>query len=276
MALAKDSARYGGRARAFDNGPQTGDILYASNFGDNYFDGWRASHFSSGVPSPPIGLTAYPTHSGKLALQLSTEMRTYDAANQGVQCSTFRSLSLYTQRRYLSYSAFLALGVGGFGNTWSEFGMMFDIQKVDNSSRSFPWLKIHATGITNSYSKAQIVNDAGATVDIPASAHVWPGDNENKQNLAYLRLTWDLQANSGKGGYKEAQIQNQVFDLTGLGGGSADHTPQTGELTGQGSISEYNGGLNIGLYVLRSSDPTIADQYPATLVADSIILSNHD
>jgi len=275
MALAKDATRYGGRARAFDKGQPTGEILYASNFGDNYFDGWRASHFTGMAATPPLGLTSYPTHSGRLALQLSTEMRTYDVNNQGKSCYTFRGLSLYTSRRYLSYSAFLALGVGGFNQTWQEFGMYFDIQKQDNSSRSFPALTVKSMG-SPTYSKVQIRNDAKTPIDIPGTTHLWTGDNENKQGFGYLRLTWDLQANSGLGGYKEAQVQNQVFDLTGLSGQSAAEPPQTDALTGQGNIAEFNGGLNIGLYINRSSDTGLADQYPATLVADSIIVSNHD
>jgi hypothetical protein len=277
MALAKDPARYGGRARAFDKGQPTGEILYQSNFGQNYFDGWRPSHFSAFAPVPPCGLTSYPTHSGKLALQLSTEMRTYASSNTGTQCTTFRGLSLYPSRRYLSYSGFFALGVGGYSLSWDEWGIYLDIQKSDNSSRSFPRLIVKADATTpNTYTKLRIVNNAGTEITVPGTSHLWPGDNENKQGFGYLRLTWDLQANGGLGGYKEAQMQNQVFDLTGLGGQSASTTPQTDSGSGQGPIAEYNSGLNLGLFVLRSSDALVTDQYPATLVADSIIVSSHD
>lgn len=276
MALHKDPASSGGRARAFDKGP-TGEILYASNFGENYYDGWRAAHFSGFAVTPPCGLTSYPTHSSKLALQLSTEMRTLAVGNQGTTCVTFRGLSLYTSRRYLSYSAFLAIGPGGYSLTWDTFGLYFDIQKADNSSRSFPELLVKADAMTPlTFSTLRIRNNAGTEIDVPGSSHKFPGENENKQGWGYLRLTWDLQANGGLGGYKEAQLQNQVFDLTGLGGQSADHTPQSDAVTGQGPIAEFNGGLNIGLFVTRSTDVTIADQYPATLVADSIVVSNHD
>lgn len=275
MALAKDDARYGGRARAFDQGPATGDVVYASNFGQNFYDGWRPIHFGSFAPTQPVGLTAYPTHSGARALQLSTEMRTYAAGNAGVQCITARSLSHYcTARRYLSYSAFLTVGIGYFDLAYDIFGLSFDIQKANNSSRSLPNLIIKGALGSPNYSKAQIINDAGATVDIPGTTHLWPGDNENKQNFGYLRLTWDLQANSGLGGYKEAQIQDQVFNLTGLGAGSAAFTPQTDVISGQGSIAEFSSGVNLGLFVSRNTAQPNA--FPATLVADSIIVTNHD
>lgn len=269
---AKDPATNGGRARAIDKGP-CGDVLYASNFGQNYFDGWRASHFGGNQAGMPIGLVSYPTHSSKLALQLSTEMRNYASGNLGTQCATFRGLSIYTSRRFLSYSAFLAAGVGGLTQSWAEFGMMLDIQKVDNSSRSFPWILLQSAA-SPTFSKARIKDNSGTEIDIPGTTHLWTGDNENKQNFGYLRLTWDLQANGGLGGYYRAQVQNQVFDLTGLAGQSADFTPQSAATTGGGTIEEYNGGLNMGLYITRDTSQTTI--YPATLLADSIVLSAHD
>lgn len=278
MGLAKDPARDGGRARVIDKG-KTGDILYASNFGENYFDGWRPAHFSGFQVTPPCGLTGYPTQGGKLALQLSTEMRTYNALNQGVTCATFRGISRYGVRRYLSYSAFLALGVGGFADCWESFGLYIDCQKQDDSSRSFPQLQIIAQSKTDGWQKARIMNDGQAShTDIPGSQHCWPGDNDDKQNFGYMRVTWDLQANGGLGGYVEGQIQNTVYDLHSLGGGSASEIPQTDVSTGNSSTGQFSGGLNIGLFVSRSTstDPTIAARYPVTLVADSIVLSTHD
>lgn len=274
MALAKDPASSGGRARAVDKG-DAGDIIYASNFGQNYYDGWRSSHFGHFQPGIPLGLAAYPTHSSKLALQLSTEMKDYDPSSVGGQCTSFRTLSLFTRRRYLSYSAFMALGVGGFDRSWGEFGLYLDIQKADNSSRAFPRLAIQANSAPI-YSKVRILDNAAANIAIPGANHLWPGDNENKQGFGYLRLTWDFQANSGLGGYHEAQVQNQVFDLTGLGGGSAAVSPpQTDVGTGEGNIAEYNGGLNLGVFVARSTEAT-SGNYPATLAVDSIVVSNHD
>ena len=276
MGLAKDPARSGGRARVIDKGSD-GDILYASNFGENYFDGWRPAHFSGFQVTPPCGLTGYPTHSGKLALQLSTEMRTWASTNQGQSCATFRGISKYGVRRYLAFSAFLALGVGGFTDSWESFGIYFDIQKQDDSSRSFPQLQVIRRDAVDGYCQARIMNDGQSShTAIPGLSHFWPGDNDDKQNFGYLRLTWDLQANGSLGGYHEAQIQNTVYDLSGLGGGSASETPQTLASTGNGAIGQFSGGLNIGLYVNRSSVVDVADRYPVTLVADSLVLSTHD
>lgn len=276
MALAKDPSSDGGRARRFDKGP-CGDILYASNFGENHFDGWRPAHFNGFAATPPCGLTSYPTHSGKLALQLSTEMRHYASTNQGLSCVTFRSISLYGVRRYLSYSAFLALGVGGYTDGWESFGIYYDIQKQDDSSRSFPMLQVIARAAVDGHTQARIINDNAVSHPvIPNSSHCWTGDNENKQNWGYLRLTWDLQANGGLGGYQEAQVQNQVFDLTGLGGGSAAFAPQTATSEGGAEIGQYSGGFNIGIYVNRSTVAGQEDTYPMTLAADSIVLSTHD
>jgi hypothetical protein len=269
MVLAKDPGSSGGRARAFDQG-LCGEILYASNFGENMYDGWRAQLYGA-HPGLPVGLVSYPTHSGKLALQLSTEMRAYSAGNLGTSCATFRSLSLYTQRQYLSLSAFLAVGA----DTWGSFGLVFDIQKADDSSRSYAQLSINQMASPD-YSKVAILGNSQTPIEVTGHRHVWPGDNENKQGFGYMRLTWDLLANGGLGGYYEAQIQNTVIDLTGAGGGSGSDAPQTdtseGTTTG---IGEFNGGLNIGLLLTRQINPGAVDEYPSTLVADSIVLSNH-
>jgi hypothetical protein len=76
------------------------------------------------------------------------------------------------------------------------------------------------------------------------------GNNENKWNMTYIRLTVDMQANSGAGGYQELQVGKQVYNLTGLGAGSARSTPQ---YDGVNMITDFNGGFNLGFGIVRNA-----------------------
>ncbi|MHA3021275.1 hypothetical protein ACXPWS_13575 [Mycobacterium sp. BMJ-28] len=251
MALAKDEATGAGRGRNLDTHPP-GKVLYRSDF-DTGFDGWT-NHWSGYRPYPIISRTSEICLRGSHSLMLSTGEHASPVSNDVSNgCSAFKRLARHDEYRYHHFSAFLALGVGGFTGSWASFVMMIDTQAWDNSQRSFYQLACFYSA-PPVYPKFAIVDNSAGWHDItsPNSHHRIVGNNDNKQNFFYVRLTVDLQANSGLGGYKELQVGPQVFDLTGVGGQSAATAPQT---DGTNYITDFNGGFNLGAAITR--DPTV-------------------
>lgn len=241
--------------------PPGGKVLFHSTFNDG-FAGWR-DHFDDLTPVLAISRTAYPVFQNDLALKLATGSRAYDAANHDIATSTYKNLSLYRTTGLTSMSAWLCVGNAGNGAEGHyTYSLAMDIQKWDNTSRSFP--RLYCVQRADGRQEWAIENDANGLVTIPGSLDNAAGQNENKFNWNFVRLTWDLDANGGLGGYHEAQVNNELYDLRALGGGSASHDPQAGSAN-----TDFRGGLNFGL-TLRSTF-RYPDRLGTWLVADSIV-----
>lgn len=248
MALRKDETTSAGRGRVVDATHTYGDVIYRSDF-DSGFDGW-IDHWNGFRPLPIVSLTTEMQLRGSRCLMLSTGEDVYSSTAWDNTCTVFKRLALYRARRFHSFSAWVAVGVGAYNATWLDWEMLLDAQKFDDSSRSLYHLRT-ALQPSPDFDRIELTDNAGGTVVVPASTHKTTGRNENKQGFNYVRLTVDTQANSGAGGYHEAQVNQSIFDLSGLAGQSAAQAPQGG--TGQ-DIDEFNGGLNIGFSVTRNTN----------------------
>lgn len=264
MPLAKTEDTSGGRGRVFDIRRDGGDVLYRSNF-DEGFDNWT-DHWDAYRPWPIVSLSNHAQHFGRRSLMLSTgEHASPPTGDVSNQTAAFKRMTI-ADYRYFSYSTYLSLGIGGFNGTWAAFMLYIDTQEVDNSQRSFFKLQCEIKASPD-FNRWRIRGDGG-DLDwkvVPNTEHVWMGDNDNKQNFGYVRLSIDKHANGGLGGYKECQIGRQTFDLSGLGGGSSLEAPQADS----NNITQFNDGFNIGLGLSRNPDIAGGCQ----LYADDVVLS---
>lgn len=265
QGLAQDEATGAGRGRSVDAARDKGLVIYRSNF-DAGFDGWT-DHWSGFRPAPIASLTERMQFRGKRSLMISTAEGAYNALEWSNNADIFKRLAYYRSHRFYSYSAFLALGMGGYSAAWSSFKLYMDTQHFDSASRAFYQVSCQAEG-SPTFSRWQIAKDDGSFVDVPGSDQVRTGDNENKQGFNYVRITVDSQANAGAGGYYQLQVNQNVFDLTGLGAGHGSQSPQYDTA----SIDDFSGGFNIGAGLSRSTTQDGGCQ----LFLDDIVLNTHD
>lgn len=266
MAIAKDESTGAGRGRVVDPKRDGALVIYRSDF-DAGFDNWT-DHWDGYRPWPVVSLSSRAAHVGNRSLMLSTgEHASPVAGDVSSTAATFKRMAIYQDWRFHSFSAYLALGSGGYSAAWSTFSLFIDTQEYDNSQRSF--YKVQAEVRPGpDYSRFQIRGDGGETDFrlVPGSEKKWIGDNDNKQGFGYIRLTIDKEANGGLGGYHELQVNKSTFDLTTLGAGSSIETPQD---DGSTNITQFNGGWNIGLGLSRNT----AQAGGCQLYADDIVYS---
>lgn len=278
MAIAKESTLAGGLSRQLDQRAQNGKVLFRSTFDDG-FDGWR-DHYGGVRPYPAVGLTSYPVMRGSHALMLSTGSEVpYSASSAANDASTYKNLSMYqVAGKKVSFSGFFAIGGEGGAFAWQSWGLLFDIQAWDNSWRSFFALRCKDRNGQGSDALGPAWylggGDGAETVISGSSSFPVAGENENKFNFNYVRLTIDMAANANQGGYYECQINNRVVDLRNLGTGGAatprpSLTPQAGT-----PIDSFAGGFNAGLSILRRwRTPTLG---AAILYADDLLCTIED
>lgn len=261
MGLAKDRPEWSrfGRRRAMDKAFRAGKperILYESDF-DRGFDNW-IDMWDGYRPLPPISLTNHAAQAGSRSLMLSTTEGPFVAGQWGNGNNTFRRMTRTRpdtpdypgQDRFASISAYIAIGSGGFTQSWGEIALYLDTNAYDNSQRQFYRVLCQSTGAP-SFSRWQIARDSNYlnNIAVPGATHKLAGDNDNKFNFSYVRFTIDRAANGGLGGYHELQVGPHVFDLAALGAGSpAEPLQSAGE-----AIQEFNGGDNIGVGISRAT-----------------------
>lgn len=255
MAIAKQSTLASGLSRELDQRAQSGRVLFHSTF-EGGFDGWR-DHYNGLRPYPCVSLTSYPVMHGSHALMIATGGETYNAASGANDGSTFKNLSQFqTAGKKVSFSGYFAIGGEGGAFAWQMWDVMFDVQAWDNSWRSFFKLKCkdrngQGSDATTPAWFVSVDGNGNNDLIIPGTGSKTAGENENKFNFNYVRLTVDMAANSGQGGYYEAQINNQVFDLRNLGAAGAA-TPRPAETPQAGTpIDSFAGGFNAGIGVTR-------------------------
>ena len=236
--LGRDQSILTSRARQMSLRSETERIVFHSTF-NGTFDGWR-QHQGGSIPYAPVSLSSYPVLAGTHALRIPIP-----ANGEG---STYKNLSRWREARFATFSAFFthwqSVSTAALG-TW---GMGIDTQFWDNSGRSFFRLVCRRDNDTGARTWA-IRSEVNTYIDVPGATHHAAGDNENKYNWDFLSLTVDLSANGGLGGYHSAQINHELFDLTGLGAGNAPHDPQVGD-----PFDSFAGGWNCGVFA--SGGPT--------------------
>lgn len=214
-------------------------------FADGSLEGWAAQHWDYYSPVVAVSTTTRVSLDGHcLYLPLADRPATMNTAGekriQGSWGTALKRLVNFHPRGLKSFSAFIAVGSGGTANepAWSAWTFGMDIQKADNSTRGF-YKAINkyddATGTTAWY----ITNNTSRLIKIPGSESAFTGENENKLNFDYVRLTIDEDANGGTGGYFELQVGSKTFDLRGLGAGRGEQVPQAGDW-----MADYRAGCN--------------------------------
>lgn len=257
-----------------------GDVIDYSTFDGGSLDGFAPQHWDGYEPVVPISTTTYPTRSGSHALMMPLGDRPYSVAEgrkkQGAWSTAIKRLSNYREAGLKSISAHIAIGSGGTQNApgWSNWGVGLDIQRQNNSTRGFfkaECLYDPANGTTAWY----ITNNSGSRVKVPGSDLSFIGENENKVNYGYVRLTIDESADSGKGGYYELQVNSRVFDLRGLGAGRGQQAPQAGNW-----LADYRGGFNPWFGIDQRTTDTgnwpDSNSWPTTMYIDSVLVTMND
>lgn len=252
-------------ARVPQRNPLQGKVLVHDTFDDG-FDGWR-DHYTGYAPCPPISLTSYPVFSGSHALMIGCSAPPEDGYTQGWSGSNtpaaFKNLSRYYDGGLITFSCYLAHGSDGSTAALGGYWLMIDTQAWDNGRRAFFKLMVSRNSVNGARSLS-ISNDNGDRVKVYTGDDVFAGDNENKFNFEWLSLTVDLDANGGAGGYYSCQVNNRIFDLTGVGGQSARETPQVG-----GAVESFAGGLNFGV-VAEPGSPGTGEAF---VVVDQVLVT---
>lgn len=238
---------FGALNRGLHRWPDT-DVLFDDAF-DAGFCGWR-DHMGGSTPQAALGLTSHPVYSGSYALKLSTS-RKRSTVNAAI-CSAYKNVSRFVDSGKVTYEVMLTVGGADLDEGPTNFALCIDTQLWDNSARGFYNLICRRFGGSTQtrVNEWAIISDDGTQIifDSLATGAPMPGDNENKMNWGYYRLTIDLSANGGLGGYHEAQIGNRVYDLRSLGAGRGAQSPQTSSSVGAGSFA---GGLNFGITMVN-------------------------
>lgn len=257
-----------------------GDIIDYADFAGGSLCGYAPQHWDGYEPVAPISTTTYPTRSGTHAMLVPLGDRPYATSAgrkiQGAWQTAIKRLANYREAGLKSLSAHVAIGSGGTQNApgWSSWGIGFDIQRQDNSTRGFfkaECLYNETTGKTAWW----ITADNKARIQVPGSELSFIGENENKLNYGYVRLTIDESANSGKGGYHELQVNSKTFDLRALGAGRGMQTPQAGDW-----LADYRGGFNPWFGIDQRAADTggwpDSNSWPATMYIDDVLVTMND
>jgi hypothetical protein len=290
---------------------QRGKVLYASNFSTGH-DGWQ-THFVATEPRMATSLTSETSYDGSRGLMLSTAEKIYedtDSDGQMVSCGAFRRMASWgdAEDGIISISAFVAYRSGKAVTTkpaWNNFGVLLDMQKFDNSSRNFPFIKFQSRfeeDWTTSLPPVLVLSTGfqlgpnypsppfdytnppgyigGGQRTIVGSEWCGIGENEEKFNINYMRMSFDRTAYDGLGAYYECQMNQFHADLTHLTpqqGAHAFDRPQ-GTAVATEPLSnitrDYRGGLNGGISLSRSTSPT--GVFPAVATFSGITITTGD
>jgi hypothetical protein len=270
--IAQDYSILTGAARAMDLTPETrtGRVLSYDNFEDGF--GRWADHYS-GRPFPPISLTAERALSSKRSLMLGSVTPPSGASSYfGQNTSTYNRMSRTFTERFVDFSCWFSIG-GSDALASSSWYMYLDTQAWDNTWRSFFRVQCGVSSTTGKR-RWQIADNSGAYVAVPSAGLSNPtvtGWNEGKMNANYVRVTIDMTANAGHGGYYQLQVNDRTFSLSALGAGSGDYPPQVGS----GENDSFSGGFNpgFGMGSLFYGDANAVQFGKATLVLDEIVVS---
>lgn len=247
-----------------------GKLVDYCTFDGGSLQGWAAQHWDYYSPVVGIGTTTRVSLDGHaLYIPLADRAATMNTAGekkiQGSTGTALKRLVNYHPHGLKSFSAFIATGSGGTANepAWSAWTLGMDIQRVDNSTRGF-FKAVHKYDDAANATAWYVSNDSGRLIKVPGSDSAFTGENENKLNFDYVRLTIDEDANGGTGGYYELQVGAKVFDLRGLGAGRGTQLPQAGDW-----MADYRAGCNPLIALDQRSTGKAAPGLPWTDRVDS-------
>lgn len=266
---------------------QRGRVQSFSDFERGY-DGFAAL-YSAGMQRMPISLsTEIAAVHGDTSLKLSTAEKAYESttdatngadADSTLTASAYKRLMSFRETGLISISCYIALRHGGANDTQPvtrSIGIGLDMQKQDNTSRAFPRIFYRSYFLPDGSGTSRLdVQGNSGLLAVTGSTNAGLPSNENKGNFAYLRLTFDRDANNGQGGYYEAQINSKVYDLTTLIA-SGERGAQTPQVTTNRPLTDYRGGNNAGLFVQRNTDSGTASQFPAVGFFDAVCVTMGD
>lgn len=271
--------------------PKSSRVLFADTFDDGLYHGWRHTHFGGDVPFNPVSVERdYPI----AGLHLATSSTPYRSGAVGGNVSSWKGLSgRFPTTGLISFAGLFAMQSGGpTGYAWSSWALEMDIQNWTDTKRSNPRFQCSNPG-DGSAPRWQIRNDSstlvsiGAATSMPnpvnsalsgvsATKSLTGGENENKWDINYVRVTFDLgnlmsiTSGTQTSQYYELNINGYRFDLRSQLGGAANRSTQGGS-----AISTFKGGLNFGIDLNR--DTTVGGKaYPARLVAGELTATYHE
>jgi hypothetical protein len=217
-----------------------GVLLYDDNFDEGYA-GWQ-DHMSGSTAQGALSLASFPSVTGGKSLKLSTGPRRNASSIPSSNCTAIKRMSLLGDAKVIDFEVWWSYGAFDLSKQIAHIEFSLDYQRWDSSSRGFPTLRFSRFDNTSNLrvNEWRIKKDDGTYVAIPDLASRSDlGENEDKQNMWYTRLRFDLSANGGTGGYVEAQVNDLIVDLSGLGAGRGLNAPQTG-----GASNSFAGGMN--------------------------------
>ena len=265
-------------------------VLFADDFSDGLFHGWRPVHFGADRPFNPWSVeTDYPLP-GLFGATGSTPYRSNAFANT---ISTYKGLSgRLPTTGIVSFSGEFAVQSGGpNAYAWSGWMLEMDIQNWTDTVRANPQWQCANPG-DGTAARWQIKNDSASfqsigsstglinPVDpllsgVSATKSLTGGENEAKWDINYVRISFDLgdlfsvKSAPTTAGYYEININGYRFDLRAEGAGRSARSPQGGS-----AISSFKGGLNFGISLFRST--SAGNVYPARIVAGGLVGTYHE
>lgn len=294
-SLLDTSTALSGAALAFEglgDAPmaKSSRVLFHDDFTDGLFHGWRHTHFGGDVPFNPLSVEQdYPIP----GLFMATGATPYRAGARANTVSTYRGLSgRFPSTGIISFAGKFAVQSGGpDAYAFSAWGLELDIQNWSDSKRANPQWQCANPGDGNA-ARWQIKKDdlsfvsVGSANNTPnptnpalsgvnATRGITGGENENKWDINYIRVSFDLgnlfQITTGTptAQYYEMNINGYRFDLRSEGAGSGARSTQGGS-----ALASFRGGLNFGINLYRST--AAGKVYPARLIAGDLIGVYHE
>lgn len=247
-----------------------GKVIDYCTFENGSLQGWAAQHWDYYSPVVGVSTTTRVSLDGH-CLYMPLADRPIQSGSQGEKRmqgswgTALKRLVNYQPTGLKSFSAYIAVGSGGTANepAWSAWTFGMDIQRADNSTRGF-FKAVCKYDDTSGATAWHISNDSGRLIKVPGSESAFTGENENKLNFDYVRLTIDEDANAGTGGYYELQVGAKTFDLRNLGGGRGKQIPQAGDW-----MADYRAGCNPLIAMDQRSTGKAAPGQPWTDRVDS-------
>lgn len=296
MSIHDNATSLLGRFRALEGFgvkpmPKTSEVLFADDFSDG-LSGWNPNMVGGDTPLQPVTRSSYPVPGMRLATGSA-----YNPASAG--CVAYKRLAHLRPGGILSLSIEYAITSETAAAQWSAYAIGFDLQNWDGSFRAQPGLQVVPTATS---AKAQLIDNTQTPhdiADIPnpitgstvtSTQYLFAGENENKGNRNYLRLSYDLgnllvangsQNNPATGApwaladisarYYECNINGYRFDLRAT---QTTNPPYWGKQTPQAGtvIASFNGGCNAGIQLFQATSATGA----AVMTVTGAVMTYHE
>lgn len=293
-SIADTSTLLTGRSLAFEGVgsnpmPKSQRVLFHDNFDDGGFHGWRPVHIGGDRPFNPLSVeTDYPGS----GLFLATGSTPYRASAFANTCSTYKGLTgRFPTTGIVSFAGKFYVQSGGpDAYAFSAWGVEMDIQNFTDSFRANPQWQCANPG-DGTAARWQIKKDDASFVSVGTAGSVQnpinpalsgvsatkgltAGENENKWDENYIRVSFDLgnlfsiSSGTPTAQYYEMNINGYRFDHRAEGAGRSARSTQGGS-----ALSSFKGGLNFGINLFRST--AAGNVYPARMIAGELVATYH-